>query len=144
MSLNNKLGRNNKKGGNPSWELYVLQVLNKIVIAVENGGGGSSNLPSTGNHTSVGSGLDSSTEILPLNNDRKGAVITNNSDKGVYLKLGSGPASSSSFTAWLPAGSPGAPISYYEVPYGYTGPLFAISDDGNDIGGGNLQINELI
>ena len=33
MSLNKSTGRNGKKGGNPSYELYVLQVLNKIAAS---------------------------------------------------------------------------------------------------------------
>jgi hypothetical protein len=35
MGVNKDLGRNGKKGGNPSTELYVLQVMNRIQSAIQ-------------------------------------------------------------------------------------------------------------
>lgn len=55
------------------------------------------------------------TTILAANALRKGATITNRSNKDLYLMLGTTTPSSSAYTALL------AKDDYYEIPFNYTG-----------------------
>lgn len=73
--------------------------------------------------------------ILASNASRKGATISNDSGAILYLKFETtGGTSSSSFTVRLTANT------YYEVPFGYTGPISGIWASG---GAGNALVSEL-
>lgn len=72
------------------------------------------------------------TTLLPSNSIRLGATIYNNSMHFLYIRLGSS-VSLSDFTVKL------FPLSYYEVPYGYTGQINGIWSQAN----GSAKITEL-
>jgi len=75
--------------------------------------------PATSVTSSVAAAV-SNTILLPSNSIRIGATIYNDSSSSLlYLKLGA-TASTSDFTIKL------FPLSYYEVPYGYTGEIDGI------------------
>lgn len=74
------------------------------------------------------------TSLLALNTSRYGATITNDTDKTLYLALGTVAASTSSYTAQVPAGG------YYEVPFGFCGAIRGIWAAGPT---GNAVITEL-
>lgn len=74
----------------------------------------------------------SSTTLLALNAQRRGATIHNDSTAILYLKLGA-TASTSSFTVKIAADG------YYEVPFGYTGVIDGIWAAAN----GNARVTEL-
>lgn len=61
----------------------------------------------------------SNVTLLPSNSTRLGATIYNDSMNLMYVKLGA-TASLSDFTIKL------FPLSYYEIPYGYTGEIDAL------------------
>jgi len=71
------------------------------------------------NTTSSVAGSTSNVILLPSNGTRLGATIYNDSSALMYIKLGA-PASTTDFTIKM------FPLSYYEVPYGYTGEIDAI------------------
>jgi hypothetical protein len=75
------------------------------------------------------------TELLDANTDREGAIIYNNSNRPMYIKLGSA-ASTSSFTVKLGA------FDYYEVPSGFTGSIHALWADA--AAAGDARITELV
>lgn len=64
--------------------------------------------------TNVASSV-TSVQILAANGRRLGSAIFNDSTAVLYLKLGAGAASTTSFTLPVAAGA------YYEVPFVYTG-----------------------
>ena len=74
--------------------------------------------------TSVNSSNASQT-IIASNRLRAGLSISNTDANILYLKLGGGTASATSFTVAL-AGATSTGISYYEVPYGFTGEITGI------------------
>ena len=74
--------------------------------------------PSVTATTSVAASVSSVT-LLAANGTRLGATIYNDSMALLYVKLGT-TASTSSFEVKL------FPLSYYEVPYGYTGQIDGI------------------
>jgi hypothetical protein len=74
--------------------------------------------PSITSTTSVSASVSSVT-LLSSNGTRLGATIYNDSMSLMYIKLGTS-ASTSSFEIKI------FPLSYYEVPYGYTGRIDAI------------------
>ena len=79
--------------------------------------------PTTGTHTSVAAS-ETSVTLLAANSSRIGATVYNDSvSRNLYLLLGSGPASTSVFTAILPKNG-----GYYEVPYGYIGIIVGVWD----------------
>lgn len=79
--------------------------------------------PTTGTTTSVAASTSSVT-LLAANSARIGATLYNDSvSKNLYLLLGTGPATTSLFTAILPKNG-----GYYEVPYAYTGIIVGIWD----------------
>jgi len=82
--------------------------------------------------TSSVAGSVSSQVLLPPNTARLGATVYNDSNALMYLKLG-GTASTADYTIKL------FPLSYYEVPYGYTGEIDAIWSVAN----GFARIDEL-
>lgn len=75
-----------------------------------------------------------SIELLASNPDREGVIVYNNSNRAMYVKLGS-TASTSSFTIKLEA------FDYYEVPAGYTGSIHALWSDAG--ASGDARITEL-
>ena len=87
--------------------------------------------PSITTTTSVAASASSVT-LLSSNATRLGATIYNDSMALLYIKLGA-IASTSSFEIKL------FPLSYYEVPYGYTGQIDGIWSDT----GGFARIGEL-
>lgn len=75
--------------------------------------------PATSVTSSVAASI-SNTVLLPSNTARLGATIYNDSSSSLlYLKLGA-TATTTDFTVKM------LPLSYYEVPYGYTGEIDAI------------------
>jgi len=74
--------------------------------------------PSTSVTSSV-AGSMSSVVLLASNSIRLGATIYNDSSALLYVKLGT-TASTTDYTIKL------FPLSYYEVPYGYTGAIGAV------------------
>lgn len=76
-----------------------------------------------------------STTILASNANRLGATVTNDSSAALYLLLGSGAASTTSYTVRI------TQYGYYEVPFGYTGQINGIwASDPND---GAARVTEL-
>lgn len=75
----------------------------------------------------------STTSILATRRGRVGACIYNDSTAILYVKLGT-TASTSSYTVQVLAGG------YYEVPYGYNGPIDGIWASAN----GNARVTEII
>jgi len=75
----------------------------------------------------------SSTVLLNANADREGALIYNNSDSYVYVKLGSS-ASTSSFSFIV------KPLAYIEVPADYTGEISAIWAESSS---GTIKVTEI-
>ena len=71
--------------------------------------------PATNNTSSVAGSITNVT-LLPNNSIRLGATVYNDSTALLYLKLGT-TATISDYTIKL------FPLSYYEVPYGYTGEI---------------------
>lgn len=88
--------------------------------------------PSITTTTSVAASVTSVT-LLPANGTRLGATVYNDSMSLLYIKLGS-TASTSSFEIKL------FPLSYYEVPYGYTGQIDGIWSNAS----GFARIGELV
>lgn len=82
-------------------------------------------------------GSASSVTILAANNDRKGAIVTNDSSAVLYLKFGS-LASTTSYTVTV-AGSAAAPFASYEVPFGYVGVLTGLWASAT----GNARVTEI-
>jgi hypothetical protein len=82
--------------------------------------------------TSSVAGSVSNVVLLPSNGIRLGATVYNDSNALLYVKLG-GTASLTDFTIKL------FPLSYYEVPYGYTGEIDAVWSVAN----GFARIDEL-
>lgn len=76
---------------------------------------------STASSTSNVTATGSATTLLAANSNRKGATIYNDSNKNLYVKLGSG-ASTTSFTVKMVKGA------YYEVPFNYRGIITGIWD----------------
>lgn len=68
-------------------------------------------------------GAVADTLVLAANAARLGATIYNNTNKRMYLKLGTGP-STTSFTLIIQRDG------YYEVPFGYVGVIRAVWDTG--------------
>lgn len=60
------------------------------------------------------------TSLLAANTSRFGATVYNDTDKSLYLALGTAAASTSSFTVIVLA------AGYYETPFGYTGAIRGI------------------
>ncbi len=75
------------------------------------------------------------TELLDADTEREGAIVYNNSNRPMFIKLGSA-ATTSSFTVKLGA------FDYYEVPAGYTGSIHAIWSDATVVG--DARVTELI
>lgn len=69
-------------------------------------------------HTAVDAAI-TTTPLLAVNLNRKGATLYNNSTARAYVKLGAS-ASTTDYTFPLEAGG------YYETPYGYDGAISAI------------------
>jgi hypothetical protein len=88
--------------------------------------------PSTTNTSSVAAST-SNVLLLASNGTRLGATFYNDSSALLYIKLGP-TASLSDFTIKL------LPLSYYEVPYGYTGEI----DGFWSATGGFARIGELV
>jgi len=82
--------------------------------------------------TSSVSGSTSNSNFLPSNGTRLGATIYNDSSALLYIKLGA-VASVTDYTIKL------FPLSYYEVPYGYTGQIDGIWSNAT----GFVRISEL-
>jgi hypothetical protein len=87
--------------------------------------------PSTSVTSSV-AGSTSSVVLLPSNSSRLGATVYNDSTALLYVKLGA-TASTMDYTIKM------FPLSYYEVPYGYTGEIDGIWSVAN----GSARIDEL-
>ncbi len=76
----------------------------------------------------------SSVEILAANTSRLGASVHNDSNKVMWLKMGSA-ASSTSFTVAVPKDA------YYEIPFGYTGLVHAAWGSGVS---GSARVTEFV
>lgn len=87
--------------------------------------------PSTSVTSSVPGSVTNS-NFLPSNGIRLGATIYNDSTALLYVKLGA-VASTTDYTVKL------FPLSYYEIPYGYTGQIDGIWNSAN----GFARIDEL-
>ena len=90
---------------------------NPLPVASVAGAGGAS----IGTLTSVASAV-ASTSILAANVGRIGATIMNTDANPLKVLLSTGTASATNFTVSI------ASNGYYEVPYGYSGPIFGIWD----------------
>lgn len=122
--------------------VQVLQptssALNARVVGIGTGGvptGGILTVQETTAGTSSVSsvaGSVSATTVLAANSARLGAVVYNDTNKTMYLKLGSSPSTSSYTVQILRDG-------YFEVPYKYTGILTAVWDTGVS---GNALVTE--
>lgn len=88
--------------------------------------------PATSTTSSV-AGSATNVNLLPSNGARLGATVYNDSSALLYVKLGA-VASTTDFTIKL------FPLSYYEIPYGYTGQIDGIWLVAN----GHARIDELI
>jgi hypothetical protein len=88
--------------------------------------------PSTTNTSSVAASVSNVT-LLASNGTRLGATFYNDSSALLYIKLGP-TASLSDFTIKL------LPLSYYEVPYGYTGEIDGFWSNST----GFVRIGELV
>lgn len=93
---------------------------------------------STATKASV-AGSASSVTILAANTARRGATITNDSTAILYLDLTGGTASTTSYTVQL-AGSTTSGVSYFEVPFGYTGLITGIWASAT----GNARVTEFV
>lgn len=84
---------------------------------------------------SITSNATTSQQFLPGNNDRKLAMIFNNSTANLYLAYAplSSPASSTYFSVLIP------PNGYYVIEAGYTGPLQGLWAAAN----GTAQVTEV-
>jgi hypothetical protein len=82
--------------------------------------------------TSVAASM-SNTQILAPNADRLGAIIFNDSNSNLYLKLGTD-ASKTSFTILL------GKQDYYEIPSNYIGAIYGVWG----IAIGNARVTELV
>jgi hypothetical protein len=87
--------------------------------------------PSTSVTSSVAASI-SNVVLLPSNSVRLGATVYNDSSSFLYVKLGA-VASVTDYTIKL------FPLSYYEIPYGYTGEIDGIWADV----GGFARLDEL-
>jgi len=91
---------------------------NAYAVLMSAGPPDASAFPSTGVTASVNSSATPVT-ILAANDDRRGAVITNDSTAILYLLFGAGTVSSTLYTVQLAGNASGA-VSY-AVPFGFTG-----------------------
>lgn len=87
---------------------------------------------STATTSSIAASISSVT-LLAANVSRRGATIFNDSNRILYVRLGS-TASTTNYTVQL------GTDAYYEVPYGYTGEINGIWVAGSS---GNARITEL-
>jgi hypothetical protein len=83
------------------------------------GGSVTTSRPKTGTRTAVVSAA-ADTSLLAANTSRYGATIFNDTDKTLYLALGSVAASTTSYTVQVPA------LGLYEVPYAFCGAVRGI------------------
>jgi hypothetical protein len=93
------------------------------------GGTMTASRPKVGTRTAVVSAAVD-TSLLALSTSRYGATVFNDTDKTLYLALGTVAASTSSYTVQVPAGG------YYEVPFGYCGAvrgIWATAPTGNAV-----------
>lgn len=88
---------------------------------------------STPTSTNV-SGTTTSTTLLAANASRAGATFFNDSTATLYLLLGSGTASATSFTVKIASGG------YYELPYEYEGQVVGVWS----AAAGAVRITELV
>lgn len=84
-------------------------------------------------------GSATSVTILAANTARRGATITNDSTAILYLDLTGGTASATSYTVQL-AGSTASGVSYFEVPFGYTGLITGLWASAT----GNARVTEFV
>lgn len=84
--------------------------------------------------TSVASSASSVTLLPATEGGRRGASVYNESTAILYLACGDWPASSTAYTCQVGANA------YYEVPYGYSGPIKGIWASAN----GSARITEYI
>lgn len=77
-----------------------------------------------------------SVAILTANQSRKQALVFNDSNNILYLVLGAGPASTTSFTVKI------FPNGYYEAPTRFTGAIAGIWT-GSGFGSGAARVTEL-
>jgi len=76
---------------------------------------------------SSSSASTSSAELLAANADREGAMVYNDSNRPLYIKLGAS-ASTSSFSVKVGA------MGYFEVPAGFTGAVHGVWGDADASG----------
>lgn len=74
--------------------------------------------------------------LLALNAARRGAALFNNTDRDVFVKLGSTATATTSFTVKLASGD------YYEVPASYSGVIDGILASG-PVGSGTVLVTEV-
>lgn len=80
--------------------------------------------PNTAVATAVAVDDAPSVTISAAASDSLGRIIYNGVDGDLYVRLGSAAASTAAYTVKMATGS------YYEVPFGYTGPIQAIAAAG--------------
>ena len=78
--------------------------------------------------------ISGSTEITALDSAKLGVTVYNNTNGIVYIKLGGGTVSSTSFSVLLRSND------YYEAPYRFEGSITAIKDSSTS--SGNIYITE--
>jgi hypothetical protein len=83
-----------------------------------------------------------SAPLLLRNSYRTGATIYNNANTILRIAFTT-PATADNAVAALAAQDPDKPGGYYEVPYGYTGPIYGIWDYGESGPTGKANICEL-
>jgi hypothetical protein len=89
--------------------------------------------------TNINIAADTTKTLLPANPYRTGASFYNNASQVLYISLVA-PATENSAAAMLAPAS-GTLGGYYELPYGYTGPVYGIWAA---TGTGKVNITEFI
>ena len=79
--------------------------------------------------------IAASTEIVAASRCKAGSIIFNDTDKNVYIKLGGGTASTTSFSVLVPKGG------FYETPYYFKGAITVIIAAGASTG--NIYVTEI-
>lgn len=119
--------------GSASTQVLTIQgIASGTVVPVSGTVSVKNNSSVTGTQTSVASSATDVT-ILASNVNRLGATVFNDSTQILYLLLASGTSSNTNYTVQLTT------LTYYEVPFGYTGVIKGLWASAN----GNARVTEL-